>query len=111
MQNDFENPKVLAEITFRDGWNLTPAGTANPFRYWSHVHFEKDSNWGKELWTLFIELERTPEPSRRVHLAKVFFMAPEAPHHLLRAGHKFALCVGPLVKAHGIIKKEFGSNQ
>jgi hypothetical protein len=33
---------AIAEIHFEQGWNLTPAGTANPLRYWSHVHFEGD---------------------------------------------------------------------
>ncbi len=105
MANDIENPKALAEITFDDAWNLSPAGTANPLRYWCHVHFEDDPNWGKEHWTLFVELDRAPEPQQRVYLAKVFFMAPTAPHHFLRVGHKFSLCVGPMIKARGVIKE------
>ncbi len=105
MPENTKNPIALAEITFDSGWNLSPAGTANPLQYWSHAHFEDDPNWGKEHWTLFVELDRPPTPERRVYLAKVFFVAPTAPHHLLRAGHRFDLCVGPMVKAQGFIKE------
>ena len=98
-------PEAMAEIRFEQGWNLTPAGTANPLRYWSHVHFEDDPKWGQELWTLFVELDKAPEPQQQVYLAKVFFMAPKAPHHFFRPGQKFDLCVGPMVKAHGVIKE------
>jgi hypothetical protein len=105
MPSDNDNPKALAEIVFEQGWDLSSAGTANPLRYWSHAHFEDDPNWGREHWTLFVELEKPPEPSQNTYRAKVFFMAPTAPHHFLRPGQKFDLCVGPMIKARGVIKE------
>lgn len=96
---------AIAEIQFEQGWNLTPAGTANPLRYWSHVHFEGDAKWGQELWTLFVDLDNPPKEDQRVYLARVFFLAPTAPTHFLRNGQRFELCVGPMVKARGIVKE------
>ncbi len=99
------SPEATAEIRFEQGWNLTPAGTTNPLCYWSHVHFEGDPKWGKELWTLFVALDKAPELHQQVYHAKIFFMAPNAPHHFFRPGQKFELCVGPKVKAQGVVKE------
>lgn len=97
-------PSAFAELRFDERWNLSPAGTANPLRYWANVHFKDDPNWGKELWTLFVELDEAPADGKRIYTAKVFFMAPPAPHHYLRPGAEFELCVGEIVKARGVIK-------
>jgi len=105
MPHPIRNPAAIAEITFDQSWNLSPAGTSNPLRYWSHIHFENDPNWGKEHWTLFVELEKAPEPNQKTYIANVFFMAPTAPHHLLQPGHKFDSCVGPMVKAYGVVRE------
>jgi len=105
MDGKIQNPQAFAEIHFdpKTGWSLSLAGHGNLRRYWSHVHFENDPNWGKELWTLFVELETQPSPEQSVYRVKVFFMAPEAPHHFLQPGRKFKLCVGEMVKATGVI--------
>ncbi len=103
-QNQTFTPReARAKIRFDQGWNLTPAGTSHPLRYWSHVHFEDDPKWGQELWTLFVELDSEPAPLQKDFTARIFFMAPTAPHVFLRIGQKFNLCVGPMVKAHGVI--------
>jgi hypothetical protein len=99
------NLGAIADLQFQNGWNLSPAGTANPLRYWSHVHFNDDPKWGQETWTLFVELDNPPCPQQQVYRARVFFMAPMAPHHFLQVGQEFDLCVGIVVKAHGIVKE------
>ena len=99
-----KTPEALAEITFDQGWNLSFAGTANALRYWAHVHFENDPKWGQELWTLFVELDVPPVEGQKVFTAKVYFVAPTAPHHCLQPERKFDLCVGEVVKARGVIK-------
>jgi len=105
MPDPLQNPAAIADLVFDGNWNLSPAGTSNPLRYWSHVHFENDPNWGKEHWTLFVELEEAPEANQKTFTAKIFFVAPKAPHQFLQPGQKFVLCVGPIVKAHGIIRE------
>ena len=35
-----------------------------------------------------MELDKVPEPHQQVYLAKVFFMAPKAPHHFSSPGPK-----------------------
>ncbi len=59
--------------------------------------------WGKELWTLFVELDKAPEHNQTVYLAKIFFLAPNAPYHFLQPSQKFDLCVGSMVMAHGVV--------
>ena len=98
------NTKAVAEITFEKGWNLSCAGTANSLCYWAHIHFENDPKWGQELWTLFVELDAPPSEGIKVYTARVYFMAPTAPHNSLQPGRKFDLCVGDVVKAHGVVK-------
>jgi hypothetical protein len=104
MNQTLNHPEAKAEICFHEGWNLTPAGRSNPNEYWSHIHFDGDPKWGQELWTLFVELDKPPEPNQQVYLAKIFFLSPKAPSHFLRPGQKFELCIGKIVKAHGVIK-------
>lgn len=101
----FNTPTAIAEIRFSQGWNLTPAGTVNPLRYWAHVHFKDDPRWGQETWTLFVELTKAPEQQQRIYLAKIFFMAPKAPSQFLTPDQEFDLCVGSVVKAHGVVKE------
>jgi hypothetical protein len=97
-------PEAIAEITFDQGWNLSSAGTAKALRYWAHVHFENDLKCGQELWTLFVELNAAPVEGQKVYTAKVYFVAPTAPHHYLQPERKFELCVGEVLKARGVIK-------
>jgi hypothetical protein len=100
-----KNPEAIAELQFEGGWNLSPAGTVNPLRYWSHVHFKNDPKWGREIWTLFVELQGEPVAGQRMYQAKIFFIAPGAPQHFFRIGQEFDLCVGSIVKGHGVIKE------
>lgn len=103
-KDSLSNPlSVTAELCFEEEWNLAPAGTASPLRYWSHVHFDGDLNWGKEIWTLLIELDKPPQKSQRVFKVKVFFLSPNAPINFLKQGQQFNLCVGSIIKCRGII--------
>jgi hypothetical protein len=95
---------AFAEINFNQDWNLSPAGTDSNLRYWAHVHFENDPQWGKDLWTLFVELDAPPIKGQKLYRAKIYFVAPNAPDHLLRPERKFKLCVGETYKAKGVIK-------
>jgi hypothetical protein len=97
-------PSAIAEIEFAQDWNLSPAGTANPLRYWSHVRFENDATWGQEYWTLFVEIDDPPADGQRVYEARIYFLAPTAPAQLLRVGQRFELCVGSVVNARGVVK-------
>ena len=99
-----QNPTALAELVFDDNWNLSPAGTASPLRYWAHVHFKDAPNRGKELWTLFVDLNEAPTEGKKTYIAEVSFMAPPAPHHYLKPNAEFNLFVGDILKARGIIK-------
>lgn len=81
MDQTIDTPRALAEIHFQNEWNLPGASDIHPLRYWAHVHFEDDPKWGKERWTLFIELEKPPESGAQVYLATIFFVAPSAPFH------------------------------
>ena len=103
------NPTGIAEINFPtdQGWNLPTAGRSNPLEYWSHIHFEEDLDWGKKLWTVFLELETAPIPKQNKYFAKICFFVDQAPHHFIEAGKKFELCIGNLAhvpaRATGII--------
>jgi len=102
-------PTSIAEICFpsEQGWNLPSASHINPLRFWANIHFEEDLDWGKKLWTVFVEPETAPIPKQIKYTAKIFFIAPDAPHHFLKAGNKFMLCIGNLpeapAKATGLI--------
>lgn len=84
-------------------WNFSQAGVGGPLRYWAHVHFENDPLWGKETWTLFVELTEAPTTGRKKYDAKIFFMSPDAPHEFLRVGQKFTLGAGDRVMATGVV--------
>ena len=77
--------KALAEIAIdrQKGWVLPTAGN-RPFRYWAWAHFQKDPTWGKATWTLWIELNGQPDLSRESVEATVYFVAPGAPHEVIR---------------------------
>jgi hypothetical protein len=99
-------PEAYAEISLEPNniWNLSPAGTAHPLRYWAHLRSENDRRREPEFWTLFVELEAPPRAEQTIYSAKVFFMAPDAPHHLLQPGWNFELSVGDIIKARGVVK-------
>ena len=109
------NPTGIAEIIFPagQGWNLPSAGRGNPLEFWSHIHFKEDLEWGKKLWTVFIEPEIAPTKEQFKYVAKISFFASEAPHHLIEAGKGFDLCIGNLpgipTKANGVIIRRLES--
>jgi|ERR1035438_9820293 hypothetical protein len=103
------NPIGIAEISFppNQGWNLPTAGRGNPLEFWSHIHSEKDLDWGKKLWTVFIEPPVAPIPTQFKYTVKISFFVDSAPHHFIEAGNRFALCIGNLAevppRASGVI--------
>jgi hypothetical protein len=103
------NPTGIAEISFPpdQGWNLPSAGRGNPLEFWSHIHFEDDLDWGKKLWTVFVELETAPIPKQSKYVVKICFFVDQAPHHFIEAGKHFELRIGNLAnvpaRAAGII--------
>ena len=101
--------KALAEIAIdsQRGWMLPTFGSKKPYRYWAHVHFEKDSTWGQRTWTLLVDLEKEPDVSVGRIEATVYFMAPNAPEELLEEGAKFELLCGESHYTKGVIKRVF----
>ena len=103
------NPTGIAEISFPpdQGWNLPTAGRGNALEFWSHIHFEKDLNWGKKLWTVFIEPETAPTPTQFKYTVRIFFFVEAAPQHFIEAGNRFDLRIGNLAgvpaRACGVI--------
>jgi hypothetical protein len=101
--------KALAEIAIdpKRGWILPGFGTKKPdmIRFQAWVHFEKDEAWGKQTWTLLLDMPRMPEPTALSAEATVYFLADEAPHHLLEEGAKFELLHGHNQYTHDVIKK------
>jgi hypothetical protein len=92
------NPIGIAEICLPQdqSWNLPTAGRGNPLEFWAHIHFEADLDWGKKLWTVFIEPETQPKPDQNKYTVKICFFAEQAPQHLIEAGEKFELRIGNL---------------
>ncbi|HEX5219719.1 MAG TPA: hypothetical protein VFZ59_09140 [Verrucomicrobiae bacterium] len=103
--------RAIAEIAVntKQGWNLPTFGSKKPdqFRYWAHVHFEKDATWGQQTWTLILDLDKDPVSSASQLEATVYFMSPNAPHHLLAEEAKFELVCGESHYTNGVIKRVF----
>jgi hypothetical protein len=101
--------RAIADIAVdpQRGWGLPTFGSKKPFRYWAHVHFEKDPTWGQRTWTLLVDLDKEPEVSAGRVDAVVYFMAPNAPQELLEEGAKFELVCGESHYANGTIKRIF----
>jgi hypothetical protein len=103
--------QAIAEIAVdpKRGWVLPGFGSRKPdrFRYQAHAHFEKDETWGQRTWTLLVDLAKLPDADARSVEATVYFMAPDAPQHLLEAGAKFELLQGQNHYTHGVIKRVF----
>ena len=95
--------RAVAEIVVNPskGWTLPTFGSKKPFRYWAHVHFEKDPTWGERTWTLLVDLDKAPGPITGNVEATVYFMSPQGPEHLLEAGAKFNCCVGKVITPKG----------
>lgn len=88
------------------GWILPTFGS-KPLRYWAHVHFEKDETWGQRTWTLLVDLANEPDISAGSFEATVYFMAPNAPEHLLVERAKFELLCGENRYTHGVVRRIF----
>jgi len=103
--------RATAQIVFdpKKGWVLPTFGSkkTNQFRYWAHVHFENDPMWGKQTWTLLIDLDKEPDLKAENFEALVYFMSPEAPQQLLEKGAKFELLCGENYYTQGFIKHVF----
>lgn len=98
---------AIADITVEPqrGWPLPSFGSKKPFRYWAHVHFEKDLTWGQRTWTLLVDLEKAPDTSAGHIEATVYFMAPNAPEELLEEGARFELLCGESHYTDGVIRR------
>ena len=95
---------AIVDLTFDDGWNLPHAGTSIPLRYWAHFHYKAPLQDNTELWTLFVEPSVKPVANQKHYSAKIFFMAPSAPHDCLHEGDELTLYIGEIEKARGIVK-------
>ena len=98
--------KAIAEIKIgpQGVWPLPTFGSNMPFRYWAHVHFEKDPTWGQRTWTLLVDLEKAPDSTVGHVEATIYFMAPNAPEELLEEGARFELMCGKSYYTSGVIK-------
>ena len=92
------------EIDGQRGWVLPSAGT-RPFRYWAWAHFATDPTWGQKTWTLWLDFDEQPDLAREKVTAVVYFVAPDAPHHVIEPGVDFALFCGQVHYTHGRITK------
>jgi len=99
--------KAIAEIKIDKsrGWVLPTFGSNRPHRYWGHAHFEGDPSWKKELWTLIVDLDGPPDVQAENATATVFFMAQEAPQHLIQVGAKFDLSCEDNPYTSGVVKR------
>ena len=109
------NPTGIAEICFPadQDWNLPTVGRGNPLEFWSHIHFEKDLDWGKKLWTVFIEPQTAPAPKQSKYTVKISFFVEKAPHYFIEVGNRFDLHIGNLAgisaRASGVIIRRLES--
>ena len=71
-------------------------------RYRLCVLFDKQQNWPAEGWTLVVEPIRLFEGDR-LQVAKMDFLADDAPQELITPGARFELLDGRQVVAHGLV--------
>ena len=97
--------KALAEIQIDKNscWHLPTFGSNRPYRYWAHGHFEGDASWDRELWTLIVDLDGPPDATAESVTATIYFMAPDAPHHLIQDGAKFELSCEDNIYTSGVV--------
>jgi len=98
---------AIAEIRIdRDqGWVLPTFGSTNPHKYWGHAHFEGDSSWPKELWTLIVELSGPPDISSETVRATIHFLSEDAPQWLIEENAKFDLSCERNFYTSGVVKQ------
>ena len=56
---------------------------------------------------MLVDLSKMPDSDARSIEATVYFMVPEAPHHLIQEGAKFELLHGENYYTYGVIKRVF----
>src|SRR5580658_216528 len=75
--------RAAAEITVdaEKGWTLPTFDSKKPsrFRYWAHVHFERDPAWRHRTWTLLVDLDNEANVSAGQVEATVICKAASAP--------------------------------
>ena len=82
----------------RGGRQSPPPGPV----YSTVARFEDDERWPHEAWSLVVEFKRTMQQGRYI-LAKVRFLSPDGPAHLLREGGRFELLEGRTRVGKGVI--------
>lgn len=91
MGHELKKASVLIQVAPERGWVFPQAGGGRPLTYWSQVRFEGDQNQATGRWTLFVALPQAPLTGQVEYRAEVWFIAPDAPIHLLVKGAKFEL--------------------
>jgi hypothetical protein len=82
----------------RGGRQHPPAGPI----YSTVARFEDDENWPRRAWSIVVEFERELSGGQHI-VAKVRFLAGEAPVELLQEGSRFELLEGRRRTAKGVI--------
>lgn len=95
------NHKAFARISWlsaaEGGRETIPSGG----RYSTAARFENAvEKWPQEAWSLVIEATEELQVSSEA-VAKVSFLSPDAPLHLLKAGSRFELYEGRRLVARG----------
>jgi hypothetical protein len=87
---------------------LSAFGSKNPFLYWSHILFERDTTGELNGWTLIVELEKEPDTNADYIDATIYFMSPDVPRlNLFEVGAKFELLCGKSHFGRGVIREVF----
>lgn len=99
--------KAIAEIRIdpQKGWLLPTFGNKRPHRYWSHAHFEGDPTWETKIWTLIVDLDAPPDIRAGTVSATIYFMAEDAPQHLIKENAAFELSCENNIYTSGIVKR------
>ena len=88
--------------------NFTEGGRKHPPpgpTYTTVTRFERQgSQWINDAWSLVLEFMSAPD-DRLCHLAKVRFLAEDAPSGWLQEGSRFELMEGSRVVARGLIMR------
>ncbi len=74
-------------------------------RYSTVIHFEGDTEWPKDAWSIVVDFDDTPDKSLEI-IANVWFLAYEnaaVPNHFLEPGNHFELVEGAKIVAKGEI--------
>jgi hypothetical protein len=89
-------------IPFDLGGRNKPPSTS---RYSTVIHFEGDTGWPKDAWSIVVDFDDTPDESLET-IANVWFLAhedPAVPNRFLEPGNRFELVEGARIVAKGEI--------